>query len=209
MREIILDVETTSLDGRITEIGCLEIFDKMPTGNFLHFYINPKEEVSEIAKEISGLTNEFLEDKPEFFVVSEEILDFLGDSPVVAHNASFDSKMLNKELEICGKSKLKNKIIDSLEIARSLFPNAANSLDALCKRFKISIEHRKLHGALKDAELLAQVYYFLYIQKSQFSELEVKKEILRTDFQCREKHVILTEKEKEVNKSFIEKYDFQ
>lgn len=162
MREIILDTETTGLDpfsgDRLIEIGCLEIVNCMPTGSFFHTYINPQREVPEQAIKVHGLTYSFLKDFPEFAHVHEKFLAFLGDSPLVIHNAEFDLKFLNFELEKAFLPALSNPVIDTLKLARKLFPGSPASLDALCRRFKVDARHRTLHGALVDCELLAAVY---------------------------------------------------
>tara|TARA_B100000686_G_C16616117_1_gene876548 strand:- start:199 stop:900 length:702 start_codon:yes stop_codon:yes gene_type:complete len=162
-REIILDTETTGLSpekgDRIVEIGCLELKNHTPTGNFFHTYVNPEREMSEGAFKVSGISNEFLKNQPTFKEIIDDFISFLADSPIVAHNAQFDINFINKELEIANFPELKNqKIIDTLAIAREKFPGAQASLDALCKRFNIDNTQRVKHGALLDAELLSEVY---------------------------------------------------
>lgn len=164
MREIVLDTETTGLDveqERICEIGCIELFNKIPTGNQFQVYINPQKELTEGARKVSGLQDEFLATKPLFSQVADQFLDFIGKDNLIAHNAPFDIAFLNKELELIGKKPIDNKIIDSLTIARDVFPNKKNNLDALCKRLKIDNTHRQHHGALLDADLTCKVYYIL------------------------------------------------
>lgn len=163
MREIIFDTETTGFDpnsgDRIVEIGCLEIINGMPTGESYQQYVNPEREVPASAAKVHGLTAEFLVDHPLFADVAEAFLEFIGDSPLVAHNADFDRKFINWELEKAGfKPVAATRMIDTLVIARSKFPGAQNSLDALCKRFGVENSHRSLHGALLDCELLSGVY---------------------------------------------------
>ena len=172
MREVIIDTETTGLevnDGhRIIEIAAIEINNLSLTGKNFHAYINPEREIEESAFKIHGLSNEFLSDKPKFSDISEKFLDFIQDSSLVIHNAKFDLSFINNELDLCNKSKIKkNEIIDTLEIAKKQNPGAHASLDALCKRYNISIEHRKKHGALKDVYLLAEVYIELQGGKQQ------------------------------------------
>lgn len=165
MREIILDTETTGLDintDRLTEIGMIEIYDKMPTGNIFQSYFNPQVLISKEAQEISGLTNEFLLNKPLFKSVVDDILEFIDGDPIVAHNAEFDKKFLNKELELAHKPLLKNTIIDTYLLSKQRF-NRSMSLNQLCKKYGIDLNQRKLHGALIDAELLSKVYYYLSI----------------------------------------------
>lgn len=166
MREIVFDVETTGLDprkdDRITEIGCVEVIDFIPTGRTYQTYVNPERDVPKEAFEVTGLSTEFLRDKPLFASVAQEFLDFVGDARVIAHNASFDRGFINMELERCRLAPiLEDRWVDTLEIARSMFPGAYNSLDALCKRFNVSLETRDKHGALIDCHLLAEVYLML------------------------------------------------
>ncbi len=163
LREIVLDTETTGLsteDGdRITEIGCIELINSIPTGKNFHQYINPERDISAKATEITGLTREALKDKPRFFEIADAFLDFIGTDPLIIHNAKFDMGFLNFELGQISKPLIEeNTIIDTLDIARKKFPGAPASLDALCRRFDIDNSNRTLHGALLDAELLAEVY---------------------------------------------------
>jgi len=164
MRELIFDTETTGFDplsgDRLIEIGLVEMVDQSLTGNHYHVYVNPERDVPESAVKIHGLTTEFLSDKQVFSDVMDEFLEYVGDDSIlVAHNAEFDMKFINWELENAGRPILhKKRFIDTLAIARTKFPGAANSLDALCKRFMINNAHRTLHGALLDAEILAEVY---------------------------------------------------
>ena len=163
MREIVLDTETTGLDpetgDRIVEIGCIELINHVPTGETLHRYINPERDMPLAAFEIHGLSTEFLSQHPVFAAVADELLDFLGDARLVIHNAGFDMRFLNKELELAGKPMLAmNRALDTVAVARRKYPGAQVSLDALCRRFEIDNGHRSLHGALLDADLLAAVY---------------------------------------------------
>jgi len=165
MRQIILDTETTGLNpttgDRIIEIGCLEMVDRRLTGNKLHHYINPERDIDAGAIAVHGLTVEFLSDKPVFANVAHEIIDFLKDAEIIIHNAPFDVGFLDMELGLLKLGKLNahvSGVIDTLKDAREMFPGKRNSLDALCERFSISNEHRTLHGALLDAQLLAEVY---------------------------------------------------
>jgi len=163
-REIVFDTETTGFDARgddrITEIGCIEIIDFIPTGESFHAYINPRRDVPEKVTEITGLTTEFLKDKGVFFEdVAQDFLDFVGESQLVAHNADFDRGFINAELERASYDPIpKNRFTDTLRIARAKFPGSPASLDALCKRFDISLTGRNTHGAIIDSELLASVY---------------------------------------------------
>src|SRR6201996_5060570 len=163
MREIVFDTETTGFepaDGhRIVEIGCVELMDHFPTGRTLQFYLNPERDVPIESQRVHGLSAEFLADKALFAHVVEEFLEFLGDSTLVIHNASFDIKFINAELKRCGKPVIPlARAIDTIEIAKRKHPGARYSLDELCKRFAIDLSARTKHGALLDAELTAQVY---------------------------------------------------
>lgn len=163
MREIVLDTETTGLDPyeghRIVEIGAVELFNHMPTGRTYHQYINPQRAVPAEAVAVHGLTDEFLRDKPLFPAVARAFLDFIDDARLVIHNATFDMRFLNAELEWAGLARLSDEIvIDTLMIARRRFPGSPASLDALCRRFGVDNSAREKHGALLDSEILAEVY---------------------------------------------------
>ncbi|MDA9817935.1 DNA polymerase III subunit epsilon [Flavobacteriaceae bacterium] len=162
-REICLDTETTGLDPikghKIVEIGCVEIINKIKTDNAFHVYINPERDIPESAFKIHGISSDFLKDKPKFSEVIEDFIEFIADSALVIHNAAFDMKFINYELRQCNQEIIeRHRVIDSLLMARNKFPGAGNSLDALCKRFHIDSSRRVKHGALLDAELLAEVY---------------------------------------------------
>jgi len=163
MREIIFDTETTGLGpasgDRMVEIGCIEIVNRIETGRHFHAYFNPEREMPGEAEAVHGLSTIFLSDKPRFADKAEELLEFIADSPLVAHNASFDFGFLNFELAQCGREAVSmSRMVDTLTLARSKHPGAKHSLDALCVRFGIDRSHRVKHGALLDAQLLAQVY---------------------------------------------------
>lgn len=163
MREIVLDTETTGLDPyqghRIVEIGALEIVNFVPTGRHYHQYINPERDMPDDAFRVHGLSNEFLSGFPVFRDVSRAFLDFIGEANLIIHNAEFDMKFLNTELETAGLAALPpDRAVDTLQIARSKYPGAPASLDALCRRFNVDNSGRDLHGALVDADLLVQVY---------------------------------------------------
>jgi len=165
MRQIVLDTETTGLSAengdRIIEIGCVELVGRKLSGNNRHFYLNPERDSHEDALKVHGISNEFLKDKPKFSAVANELLDYLRGAEVIIHNAPFDVSFLNKELELIGLQSLKHcvaKVTDSLMMAKELFPGKRNSLDALCDRLEVDNSGRTLHGALLDAELLADVY---------------------------------------------------
>jgi DNA polymerase-3 subunit epsilon len=163
MREIVFDTETTGFepnDGhRIVEIGLVELFEHFPTGKELRFYLNPEREVPIESQRVHGLSNEFLADKPLFAHVVDEFLAFIGDAPLVIHNASFDIKFINAELARVGRKPIPlHRAIDTIEIAKRKLPGARYSLDELCKRFAIDLTARTKHGALLDCQLTAQVY---------------------------------------------------
>jgi len=163
MREICLDTETTGLDPkdghRIVEIGCIEIINKVRTGKHFHSYINPERDMPQEAFKIHGISGEFLKDKPKFSAITQDLITFIGESKLVIHNAGFDMKFINHHLRACNLEIIeRSNVIDSLEIARNKFPGAGNSLDALCKRFGVDLSRRVKHGALLDAELLAEIY---------------------------------------------------
>jgi DNA polymerase-3 subunit epsilon len=163
MREIVLDTETTGFDAvtgdRLVEIGCIELWNHIPTGKTFQRYLNPERDMPMAAFQVHGLSGEFLADKPKFAEVAEDLLAFIGDSQLVIHNAEFDMKFLNVELERLGKGTLPaSRAVDTVQMARRKFPGAPASLDALCKRFNIDNSSRTLHGALLDAQLLAEVY---------------------------------------------------
>ena len=164
-RQIFLDTETTGLSpdsgDRIVEIGCVEMVNRRLTGRHLHFYINPERLNSEDAVRVHGLTDEFLADKPTFAALVDQIMDYCEGAEVIIHNAAFDIGFLNAELARCGKGMFTDHIdgvIDTLLMAREMFPGKSNNLDALCRRLEVDNSHRTLHGALMDAELLAEVY---------------------------------------------------
>ncbi|MCP4394794.1 MAG: DNA polymerase III subunit epsilon [Alphaproteobacteria bacterium] len=163
MREIVLDTETTGFkpeEGhRIVEIGCVELIDHIPTGSVYHVYINPERDMPEAAERVHGLSEEYLKTKPVFSEIAKDFLDYIADSQMVIHNAAFDMKFLNFELKKVGLNEYGMKrAIDTLLIARRKFPGQGASLDALCRRFAIDNSARTQHGALLDAELLAEVY---------------------------------------------------
>jgi DNA polymerase-3 subunit epsilon len=163
MREIVLDTETTGLDPlqghRIVEIGAVELLNHIPTGKTYHTYINPQRDVSREAEAVHGLSDAFLKDKPVFSKIADELLEFIGDTVLIIHNASFDVGFLNAELGFIKRPPiLYERIIDTLALAKKRHPMGPNSLDALCKRYGIDIAKRTKHGALLDSELLAGVY---------------------------------------------------
>jgi DNA polymerase-3 subunit epsilon len=165
MRQIVLDTETTGLSAeggdRIIELGCVELYARKLTGNNQHCYFNPERDSHEDALKVHGISNEFLRDKPKFAELTEDILNYLADAELIIHNAAFDIGFLNKELERVGKKPLRSYVsgvIDTLAMAKEMFPGKRNSLDSLCDRLEVDNSGRTLHGALLDAELLADVY---------------------------------------------------
>ncbi|WP_448583001.1 DNA polymerase III subunit epsilon [Thermaurantiacus sp.] len=163
MREIVLDTETTGLDPsdghRMVELAAVELCNRVLTGRRLHLYFNPGRPMPAEAQKVHGLTDAFLADKPAFAEVAAEILAFLSDSPIIAHNARFDWRFLNAELELAGLSPIaEERLVDTLDLARARLPGAKHSLDALCQRFGIDLSRRVQHGAMIDTELLASVY---------------------------------------------------
>ena len=169
MKEVVLDTETTGLsvkDGhRVVEIGCIELEDLIPTKNKFHSYLNPQRKVSEKALAVHGYNDEFLSKQKKFSEIGEEFLDFIKNKKLIIHNAEFDLTHLNNELNLFGKKKIENEIVDTLILARDKFPGAPVSLDALCKRFRIDNSKRTQHTALIDCDLLAKVYINLIDQK--------------------------------------------
>lgn len=164
-RQIVLDTETTGLSAeggdRIIEIGCVELLNRKLTGNNKHFYLNPGRDSHEDALKVHGISNEFLRDKPKFAEVADELLDYLHGAEIIIHNAAFDVGFLNKELELIDRPAFRSfvgSITDTLLMAKEMYPGKRNSLDALCDRLGVDNSGRTLHGALLDAELLADVY---------------------------------------------------
>lgn len=182
MREIVLDTETTGLDplrgDRLVEIGCVEIYNRMPTGQVYHRYINPERDMPAEAFAVHGLSAEFLADKPLFAHVADEFLEFIGDAPLVIHNASFDIGFINAELGRLSRAAIpRERLVDTLLLARRKHPGVSNRLDDLCSRYAIDNSRRTKHGALLDAELLAEVYIDLIgARQSQLILAEVPSE---------------------------------
>lgn len=220
MREICFDTETTGLDpksgDRITEIGCVEIVDRKITGNTYREIINPGRKNSIESIEITGLTDEILKDKPFFSEIVDSLLDFMKDSQLIAHNAGFDMAFLNNELALLGKEPMKNNVVDSLALAKVKFPGKKNNLDVLCERFNIDNSRRDKHGALLDAELLAEVYLCLtQEEQSQFFSDDKKVEEItsieelidtvkkRTKLPSR--NFVVSATDEELHKAFVEK----
>lgn len=205
MRQISLDTETTGLfyyqGHRIIEIGCIEIINRQITKNTFQVYINPERLIDNEAKKITGLTDNFLKDKPIFKNIVNDFLDFINDADeIIIHNAPFDINFINNELKIINHSikNIKNnfKIFDTLELARKMYPGKKNNLDALCIRYNINLAERKVHGALLDAELLAK----LYLTMTQDDEInEIKKSNLVNNLTLNEKIEVLKANKQELN----------
>ena len=162
-RELVLDTETTGLNHeeghRLVEIGIIELENHIPTGGYFHYYLNPERASDKRAEEIHGLTNEFLKDKPKFSDIAEEFLEFISNSKIIIHNAMFDLGFINAELNRCNLNEINEEnIIDTLTLAKQKFLGQSVSLDALCRKYNIDLRDRQIHGALKDAKLLATVY---------------------------------------------------
>ena len=210
MKEIILDTETTGLsvqDGhRIVEIGCIEIDNFVPTNKKFHYYLNPQRKVSQQALKIHGYTDEFLSKKNKFKEIVKEFLEFIENKRLIIHNASFDLAHLNNELKILGMEKIKNEIVDTLELARDKFPGSSTSLDALCKRYRIDNSKRSLHTALVDCDLLAKVYINLIDQKEpslDFQNYDIKEKSFDEKKSYYKKIVIPSEEEKKRHSFFL------
>ena len=186
MLEVILDTETTGLSTaekhKIVEIGCLELNDQIPTNNIFHTYINPERTVSDDAYKVHGYTNKFLSEQKTFAEISDDFLNFIKDKKLIIHNAPFDLSFLNYELKLINKKPIDIKnVVDTLQIARSKYPGAQNSLDALCKRFNVDNSRREKHNALIDCHLLKEVYINLVDQKEPKLNLE-NNEIVNSKF---------------------------
>ena len=169
MKEVVLDTETTGISvregHRIVEIGCIELENLVPTKNKFHCYLNPERKVSEKALEVHGYTDEFLANKKKFKNIAEDFLKFIKDKRLIIHNSEFDLAHLNNELKLLGLKKLENEVVDTLILARDKFPGSSNSLDSLCKRYRIDNSKRTQHTALIDCDLLSKVYINLIDQK--------------------------------------------
>ncbi|WP_257187582.1 MULTISPECIES: DNA polymerase III subunit epsilon [Bradyrhizobium] len=216
MREIVLDTETTGLDplrgDRLVEIGCVEIFNRMPTGQTYHVYINPERDMPAEAFAVHGLSSEFLATKPLFHEVADDFLAFIGDAPLVIHNASFDIGFINAELDRIERAAIpRERLVDTLLLARRKHPGVSNRLDDLCSRYSIDNSHRTKHGALLDAELLAEVYVDLVGARQSQLLLASDTEEIRVhsagDAPRRQRLVPLTprisEAEREAHRAFI------
>ena len=220
-RLLVLDTETTGLDlengDRVIEIGIIELIDGVKTGHNFQQYFNPNKKIEKSAQDIHGLTNEFLSDKPNFYEIADEFNDYIKESTLIIHNASFDIKFLDFELENCGKKKINNEIIDTINIAKKEFPGQSVSLDSLCKKLQINNSHRKLHGALLDADLLSSVY--LKMSTGKQSSLELQSNMIHDQFndnlkvnqskkfyQIRNNLIYLPDSEYKEHNEFIKKF---
>ena len=211
MKEVILDTETTGLSvkegHRIVEIGCIELENFVPTNNNFHCYLNPNRKVSEKALETHGYTNEFLSDKKTFKEIADDFLFYIKGKKLIIHNAEFDLSHLNNELKIAGKELINNEIIDTVVLARDKFPGSSNSLDALCKRYRIDNSKREKHTALIDCDLLSKVYINLIDQKEpklNFSNERNENNVeVDTNILYYKKVVKITDKEKKDHKEYL------
>ncbi len=213
MKEIVLDTETTGISvkegHRVVEIGCIELENLIPTGNKFHCYLNPERKVSVKALEVHGYTDDFLAKQKKFKEIGEEFMNFINEKRLVIHNAEFDLAHLNNELIIFGKEKIENEVIDTLALARTKFPGAQVSLDALCKKYSIDNSKRIKHTALVDCELLSKVYINLIDQKEPTldfkkndQEIEVKNSSVTSYFK---KVILPTKQELTDHKEYLKK----
>ena len=214
MKEVLLDTETTglsSVNDKIIEIACIEIEDHIPTGEKFHVFLNPEMEISQGAYDTHGISKEFLKDKPKFNDVAKDFVKFIDGKKLVIHNAEFDLAFLNKELKEVGEKQISSEnIVDTLNVAREKFPGAQNSLDALCKRFKIDNSRRQKHSALLDCELLAKVYIELFDKKEPTFEfdLDAQDESIKNVKSIKDREQIIvqiTEEEKKLHKEFLKR----
>ena len=211
MKEVILDTETTGLSvkegHRIVEIGCIELENFIPTNNNFHCYLNPGRKVSEKALETHGYTDEFLSDKKKFNEIADDFLLYIEGKKLIIHNAEFDLSHLNNELKLVGKDSIKNEIIDTVVLARDKFPGSSNSLDALCKRYRIDNSKREKHTALIDCDLLSKVYINLIDQKEpklNFSnDISDNNKVLKTNISYFKKIIKPTEEEKRNHDQYL------
>lgn len=216
-RQLILDTETTGLSPdqghRVIEIGVVEMIDRKLTGNDWHMYLNPERQIDPSAMAVHGIKNEFLIDKPKFEEVAQEFIDYIDDCEIIIHNAPFDLKFLNMELGLVkisveGLIQQRQKIIDTLIMARKLHPGQRNSLDALCKRYQVNNSHRSLHGALLDSQILAEVYLAMTGgQMAMFGESDKKTEASpKRSGSIKTPHKLLIVEPSEQEKSLHQKY---
>lgn len=222
MREIVLDTETTGLNltegHRLIEIGACEMINHVITNKTFHVYINPEREIDIGAANIHGISNKDLIEKPKFSEICDEFLDFIGNSTLIIHNADFDISFINNELHLSGKNfEIRNPIIDTLKLAKKKFPGSLVNLDSLCKRFDISLNSRKFHGALIDAVLLSDVYVELIGGKQTSLTFDDKQIVKSSDKNAsvfskkveltKDRNFVVTDSELEKHKKFIETID--
>ena len=211
MKEVILDTETTGLSvkegHRIVEIGCIELENFIPTNNNFHCYLNPERKVSEKALETHGYTDEFLSDKKKFLEIADDFLSYIKGKKLIIHNAEFDLSHLNNELKIAGKDLINNEIVDTVVLARDKFPGSSNSLDALCKRYRIDNSKREKHTALIDCDLLSKVYINLIDQKEPKlnfnNETSDNNQVLKTNISYFKKVINPSEQEKKNHEQYL------
>ncbi len=214
MIEVVLDTETTGLSvsegHRIVEIGCIELKDLIPTKNKFHCYLNPERKVSPEAFKVHGYSDDFLSKQRKFIEVVDDFLNFIKGKRLVIHNAEFDISHLNNELALLGKNKIKEEVIDTLQIARDKFPGSGTSLDALCKKYNIDSSRREKHNAVIDCELLSRVYINLLDQKEPTFELNVDNDHRReitsnSQVQYFDKIIKPTDEELKLHKNFLKR----
>ena len=211
MKEVILDTETTGLSvkegHRIVEIGCIELENFIPTNNIFHCYLNPERKVSEKALETHGYTDEFLSDKKKFLEIADDFLSYIKGKKLIIHNAEFDLSHLNNELKIAGKDLINNEIVDTIVLARDKFPGSSNSLDALCKRYRIDNSKREKHTALIDCDLLSKVYINLIDQKEPklnfINDIGNNNQALKTNISYFKKVIKPSEEEKRNHERYL------
>ena len=211
MKEIILDTETTGLSvkegHRIVEIGCIELENFIPTNNNFHCYLNPERKVSEKALETHGYTDKFLSDKKKFKEIADDFLLYIKGKKLIIHNAEFDLSHLNNELKIAGKDLINNEIVDTVVLARDKFPGSSNSLDALCKRYRIDNSKREKHTALIDCDLLSKVYINLIDQKEPklnfISEINDNNRVSKTNISYFKKIIKPSDEEKRNHEQYL------
>jgi DNA polymerase-3 subunit epsilon len=215
-RKLILDTETTGLNfynDKVIEIGIVELIDNVLTQNYFHEYINPEMDISLSAQKVHGISNDFLIGKPTFNMIAKKFLDFIKDDTIIIHNAEFDTNFINKELQNCGFSNLKNSVVDTIKIAKKEFPGQTVNLDSLCKKLDVKNTRQNFHGALLDATLLSKVYLKLTTGKQENLDLANNKLVnpnnkeaksFKESFKVpREKLMCLSDQEKKQHESFI------
>ncbi|MDC2970763.1 DNA polymerase III subunit epsilon [Candidatus Pelagibacter sp.] len=212
MKEIVLDTETTGISvkegHRIVEIGCIELDNLIPTNNKFHFYLNPERKVSEQAFKVHGYDDNFLSKQKKFNQIADEFLEFIKNKRIIIHNAEFDLSHINNELQLLGKKKINNDVVDTLVLAREKFPGSQISLDALCNRFRIDNSRRVTHTALIDCELLSKVYINLIDQKEPTLNLQnnENQEVINSDREYFKKIIFPSSKEVKNHEEYLKKF---